>query len=110
MTNIEILARTGEQTLYERLKPLLDGYPVAIQVLDKDQRTKKRIGQPLLVISPIKKLGVLHGLMIGLQGFGCEFMLINDIRPMPFVRVGLTAKASKILVQSLIVLYSIDTV
>jgi hypothetical protein len=104
--DIEIFARTGEQALYDKLNPLLSGETVAIKVLDVKQRTKKRIGHPTLILVPGKKLGNEDGLVVGLQGFGCEFVLFSELTTLPFIRIGLTAKASKLLVQSLKELYT----
>lgn len=106
MTNIEILARSGEQTLYDRLKPLLNGDPVALQIVDRKQRIKARVGKPTLILVPGKKLGNSDGLVVGLQGFGCEFVLFSELATLPFIRIGLSAKASKLLVESLKELYT----
>lgn len=106
MPDIEIFARAGEQALYERLAPLLSGKTVAIQILDNKQRTKKRIGQPTLIVVPCKKLGDSSGLVVGLQGFGCEFVSLSELTTLPFIRVGLSAKSSKLLVRALKDLYT----
>jgi hypothetical protein len=105
VTNIEIFARSGEQTLYDKLNPLLSGETVAIKILDVKQRIKKRIGQPVLILVPGKKLGNEDGLVVGLQGFGCEFLLLSDLSTTPFIRIGLSATSSKLLVKSLKALY-----
>ena len=109
MAGVTLFDPTGETLLIERLSPLLYGEPVAIQVTDPKQRIKKRIGKPALIIVPGKKLGNEEGLVVALQGFGCELLMLNDLNTMPLIRIGLTARASKLLVHSLQVLYSGNT-
>ena len=105
MQDIEIWAQTGEQILYKRLKPLLSNHPVTLRIADPKQRIKKRVGQPTLILVPGEKLGNEDGLVVGLQGFGCEFVLLSNLTTVPFIRVGLSANASKLLVAALKELY-----
>lgn len=96
---------TGGQLLLNRLRPLLHGETVALRITDSRQRKKKRIGEPVLLLVPGHKLGNINGLAIALQGAGCELVELDSLKTVQFVRIGLSAPASRKLVEALQILY-----
>lgn len=97
---------TDKELLVQRIAPLLKGKTVILAVTDKRQVTKPRVGTPTLVLVPGTSLNLTDCLIIGLQGFGCEFVNTRKITTFQFIKIGLTARASKTLVAALRTLYT----
>lgn len=92
----------------ESLLPLKYGKPVALRVSDEKMMKKTRIGEhPVLFIIPTGHLGLGNdSLVFALQGYGCEVMRKNDIKPLHLNRIGLSMKAAKLLADELNYLFS----
>jgi hypothetical protein len=88
------------------LLPLLEGKAIALRVTDPRMMKKKRVHDPVLMIAPASLYGISGAkLVVSLQGFGCEIMEIGKLSPNLFFRVGLSAKASTLLIRELNQLY-----
>jgi len=86
----------------ETLLPLLTGKPVAMLVTDEKLLKKKRIGTPVLFITPTECYGLGHGsLVLAMQGYGCEVMPKGEVKAQYLFRLGLTMRAAKMLTQQL---------
>jgi|PlaIllAssembly_1097288.scaffolds.fasta_scaffold01478_6 hypothetical protein len=100
---------TTETPTAESLNPLKYGRSVALRVTDDKMVKKTRIGlHPVLFIIPTSIIGVGNdSLIFALQGYGCEVMRKNDIKPLHLNRIGLSMKASKVLADELNKLFSV---
>lgn len=82
----------------ERLIPLLAGRPVTVLVRDPKLKKKRRIGSPVLFITPTECYGLGEdSLVFALQGYGCEVMRKGQVKAEYLYRMGLTMGASKLL-------------
>lgn len=80
------------------LEPLLMGRTVTLSVNDPRLPRKRRVNTITLYLQLV---GEGKNLLIGLPGYGCEVLPVNEIKPMAIMRVGLSAHASKILCNAL---------
>ena len=88
------------------LAPLKLGIPVVLSVKDKKIRRKKRIGIPMLFITPSSVYGLEPGsLVIGLQGGKCEVMKVEDIKLTYLYSMGLSMESARILKSEIIKLF-----
>ena len=86
----------------ESLLPLLTGKPVALLVTDEKLLKKKRIGEPVLFITPSECYGLGHGsLIFALQGYGCEVMPKGKVKAEYLYRLGLTMRGAKMLTKQI---------
>ena len=89
------------------LTPLLSGEPAIMVVNDPKMRVKKRTGTPTLLITPVILYGLPgEDLVLSIPGYGCEVVTPGSIKMLQLYRLGLTAKAAKVLTDTLNVLYT----
>lgn len=102
----EVVKYRAPEKLNRLLAPLLDGKPVVVSVNVKRMRLKKRIGTPLLYITPLPVYGLPeYALLFSMPGYGSEAIPIKHITPTSLYRVGIPLKAAKILANELTVLF-----
>lgn len=101
-----------DSTSYEgdvshKLKPLLKGKGVVLEVRDTSIRPKRRAPVPLLFLTPGSVFGVDNILVATLMGHGGEVIDTSmDIRMIHFLRVGVGVRTAKVLSETLTKLYS----
>jgi hypothetical protein len=101
-TNLET-AEFTEDSLSQRLLPLLSGQPVVMSVVGGRLPKKRRVGDcPLLMITPVSVYGDSSGkLVVALQGFGCEVVCPGTVSATHLHYTGLPWKLSKALSECL---------
>lgn len=93
----------------EKIRPLKYGQPVALLVDDPNTMKKRRIGKPVLFITPSSLYGLgAEYLVFALQGHGCEVMHRHKLKKLYLTRLGLSMKAAKLLINELNALFSIE--
>jgi len=101
--SIALTVRQPEALSIQLLKPLLEGKPVVLEVLDKRMPKRKRAPKPLLFIAPVSLYGGSgHRLIVSFQTFGCEVVdIYPSVDPMAFSRMGIGMRMAKALSRSL---------
>lgn len=103
------LVITTTSKVRSSLQPLVYGQPVSLLVSDPKVRIKKRIGKPILFITPSEFYGLDGGsLIFALQGHGCEAMHKNKLKRSYLVRLGLSFRAARLLVSELSRLFNTE--
>jgi hypothetical protein len=87
-----------ESSAQSVLCPLKEGTPVMFRVRDTKMTKKRRVEEPIILITPSSVYHAGDGaLVVSVPGYGCEIIPIDDIKPMYLYRAGLSMRASKIL-------------
>lgn len=79
------------------LAPLRKGRPVTLAINPRDVKAKRRIPRPRLFLVPLSNAQIA----IALEGSGCEVMDITELKPLWLIKMGLTRRAAKVLVEEL---------
>lgn len=96
-----------EGDVSRKLKPLLEGKGVVLEVHDATIAPKRRVKVPVLFLAPGEVFGVDNVLVATLMGHGGEVIdTTQEIRVIHFVRLGVGVRTAKILSQALNNLYS----
>ena len=76
---------------------------VVLSIKDKKMRTKKRARHPVLMIAPASMYGdEEEGIFLfSIPGYGAELIVLQEIKAMQLYRLGMTMKASGILVNEI---------
>ena len=98
------------ESVNEKLLPLKVGQPVAFRVHDPRILPKKRVKEPVILLTPSSVYGFNNDkLIISLPGYGCEVVPINEIKPLRLYQVGLSLSTAKILATELNKLFKEET-
>lgn len=96
------LIRYQPRSVNEALQPLLLGKPVALLVQDPKMFKKKRIGDPVLFITPSEVYGLGDdSLILALQGHGCQVEPKGRVKSTRIVLMGLSIGTAKVLTNEL---------
>jgi hypothetical protein len=96
------LIKCQPSSVNEALLPLLIGKPVALLVRDKKMLRKKRIGDPVLFITPSEVYGLGSGsIVLAMQGYGCQVEPKGKVKAERLFMMGLSMHAAKVLTKQL---------
>ena len=96
-----------EGDVSQKLKPLLEGKGVILEVRDTSVRPKRRAPVPILFLAPGSVFGMDNILVATLMGHGGEVIdTTQEIRTIHFLRIGVGARTAKVLSATLTKLYS----
>lgn len=98
-----------DNSVQERLQTLANGVPVALLINDSNTISKKRVGDPVLYITPMALFKAdPENLMFSMQGGGCEIMPVKSLKKIGLWRIGLSVRASTMLIKELNMLFNIQ--
>jgi len=91
------------------LTALKDNACVVLSIRDKKMRLKKRAQHPVLMIAPVSLYGDNNEdtfFLFSIPGYGAELINLQGIKAIQLYRLGMTMKASLILVKEINEIFS----
>lgn len=99
---LELLPIKQGESIDNPLRALIENRCVVLSIKDNKMRLKKRVQNPVLMIAPTAIYGSEDGLFLfSMPGYGSEIINIKDMKPTTLYRLGMTMRASGILVKEI---------
>lgn len=89
------------------LAPLKNGKPVALRLREVSITLPKRYPYPVLLLVPSEAVGLEGGMFVSIPGLKAEYLPREAMTARTLVRMGLTARASKMLIDELKLIYEV---
>lgn len=105
---IAILDLTSSSYAERRMACLREGKAVAFKLNEVSMTVPKRYPFPVLLIVPSEAVGLDGGLFISIAGLRSEYVPRDALTTGGLVRVGLTRRASKMLIDALKRIYEVE--
>ena len=104
---IDIIDPTRGSTRQHLLYPLTEGKPVALKLRELSVPLPKRYPHPVLLLVPSEAIGLDGGLVLAIPGLKSEYLPREALTTQRLIRMGLTARASKMLIVELEKIYEV---
>lgn len=107
MGNLVEVSGKYEGVVESPLIALKQGDCVVLSIKDSKMRLKKRVQNPVLMIAPTSIYGADDGCFIfSMPGYGSEIINMKGITSIQLYRIGMTMKASGVLVEEIRALFN----
>lgn len=104
---LDIFDSTHQKRTKYLLGPLKAGKPVALKVRELSLPLPKRYKHPVLLLVPSEAVGLEGGMFVSIPGLKSEYLPREAMTAAKLIRMGLTARASKMLIDELKKLYEV---
>lgn len=104
---IAIFDPTHDQRRKHLLAPLRNGEPVALRLREVSMTLPKRYPHPVLLLVPSEAVGLEGGMFVSIPGLKAEYLPREAMTVPRLIRMGLTARASTMLIDELKAIYEV---